>query len=49
MLIIWSEVHKNKVIYKISAQYVIAYGTNVQKTVYFKYFDFEKGNNSYKN
>ena len=38
----------NKVIWKNSAQYVKARRRKVRKTVYFQYFKFEKGNNSYK-
>ena len=39
----------NKIICKVSAQYVKARRRKVQKTVYFQYSDFEKGHNSHKN
>ena len=39
----------NKVICKVSAQYIKARGRKVQKTVYFKYSQFQKGHNSHKN
>ena len=37
----WSDVHWQKVIYKISAQYAKACRGKVQKTVYFQYFKFQ--------
>ena len=45
----WSVVRLNKVICKISAQYVKACKRKVQKTVYFQYSNFQKGHNSHKN
>ena len=39
----------NKVICKVSAQYVKARRRKVQKTVYFQYSGFQKGHNSHKN
>ena len=44
----WSNVYKKKVTCKISAQWVKACRRKVQKTVYFQYFKFQKGHNSYK-
>ena len=40
---------ENKVICKISAQYVKACKRKVRKTVYFQYSKFQKGHNSHKN
>ena len=45
----WSVVRLNKVICKISAQYVKAWKRKVRKTVYFQYSKFQKGHNSYTN
>ena len=45
----WSEVRLNKVICKISAQYIKACKRKVQKAVYFQYSKFQKGHNSYRN
>ena len=45
----WSVVQLNKVICKISAQYVKAFRRKLRKTLYFQYFKFQKGHNSYKN
>ena len=45
----WSVVQQNKVLCKISAQYVKACKRKLRKTVYFQYFKFQKGHNSYKN
>ena len=39
----------NKVICKVTAQYVKARRRKVQKTVYFQYSMFQKGHNSNKN
>ena len=39
----------NKVICKVSAQYVKARGRKVQKTVYFQYSKFQKGHKANKN
>ena len=39
----------NKVMCKVSAQYVKAGRRKVQKTGYFQYSKFQKGHNSYKN
>ena len=44
----WSVVLWNKVICKISAQYIKACKRKVRKTVYFQYSKFHKGYNSYK-
>ena len=44
-----SVVQQNKVICKISAQFVMAFRRKLRKTVYFQYFKFQKGHNSYKN
>ena len=45
---IWSVVKYNKGGCKISAQYVKACGRKVRKSVYFQYYQFQKGRNSYK-
>ena len=45
----WCVVWWNKVICKISAQYVKACKRKVRKTLYFQYSMFQKGHNSYKN
>ena len=45
----WSKVQLNKLICKISAQYVKACKRKLRKTDYFQFFKFEKGHNSYKN
>ena len=45
----WSDFHKKKVIYTISAQYVKACRRKVRKTVYFQCSKFRKGHNSYRN
>ena len=45
----WFGVQQNKVICKISAKYVKACRRILRKTVYFQYFKFQKGHNSYKN
>ena len=45
----WSVVWLNKVICKISAQYIKACMRKVQKIVYFQYSKFRKRHNSYKN
>ena len=45
----WSVVGLNKVICKISAQYIKACKRKMQKTVYLQYSKFQKGHNSYKN
>ena len=45
----WSEVHQNKVICKISPQYVRACRRKVRKTVYILYSKFKKRHNSFKN
>ena len=45
----WSVVRLNKVICKISAQYIKACKRKVRKTVSFQYSKFQKGHNSYKN
>ena len=44
-----SVVRLNKVICKISAQYIKACKRKVRKTVYFQYSKFQKRHNSYKN
>ena len=44
----WSVVQKNKVIGKISVQYVKACKRKVRKTVCFQYSKFQKGHNSHK-
>ena len=44
-----SVVWLNKVICKISAQYIKTCKRKVQKIVYFQYSKFQKGHNSYKN
>ena len=46
---IWSVEWLNKVICKISAQYIKACKRKVRKTVYFQYSKFRKGHNSYRN
>ena len=45
----WSVVQLNKVINKITANYVKAYKRKKRKTVYFQYSNFQKGHNSNKN
>ena len=44
----WSVLQYDKVICKISAQYIKACRRKVRKTVYFQYSKFQKGRNSYK-
>ena len=44
-----SVVHQNKVMCKISAQYVKACRRKMRKTVYFPYSKFTKRHNSFKN
>ena len=44
----WSVVQQNKVICKISAQYVKECRRKLRKTVYFQYSKFQKGHNSNK-
>ena len=43
MTIAQSGVHKKKLIYKVSAQYVKEYGTEVREIVYFQHSNSEKG------
>ena len=45
----WFEVQWNKVICKLSAQYLRACWRKVRKTVSFPYSKFQKGHNAYKN
>ena len=45
----WCTVHLDKVIWKISAQYVKERRRKVRKTVYFQYSKSQKGHYSYKN
>ena len=45
----WYVVRQNKVICKISAQYVTACKRKKRKTVYFQYSKFQKGHDSHKN
>ena len=47
----WSKVNENKLIYKISTEYVkrMLQKSEEIKTVYFQYSKFQKGHNSYKN